>query len=181
MTFDEVRACRLLDGEGAPTMLHPPTLEEVYDALGSNALINIELKVFSGDCQTATTGPDALVAAVLEEVIAIGGQDRTLFSSFDATAVELVKSVRPGFYSALISSNPDDAFVDKALELQQDAIHPLFSISKETAQLAIEKGLQVNVWGVDDASSMQRQIDKGSTAIITNKPGVLSELVGEEP
>ena len=181
MTFDEVRACRLLDADGAPTDLHPPTLPEVYVALGSEALINIELKVFGDDCRTATTGADALVAAVLEEVISINGEDRTLFSSFDETAVELVKSARPGFYSALLSSNPDDALVERALELQLDAIHPLFSVSEETVQLALDEALQVNVWGVNNPDFMRQQIKKGSTAIITDEPGLLAELLGEEP
>lgn len=181
MTFEEVRACRLLDGDGAPTTLQPPTLREVYDALGSDALINIELKIYGADCQTAGTGPDALVAAVLEEVIAVGGEDQTIFSSFDPTAVELVKTAHPGFYSALLSNNPDNALVERAVDLQQDAIHPLFSVSEETVQLALEAGLQVNVWGVNNADFMRQQIAKGSTAIITDHPGLLAEVLAEEP
>jgi glycerophosphoryl diester phosphodiesterase len=180
MTFEEVRACRLLDADGAPTTLRPPTLQEVYGALG-DALINVELKVFGPDCLTETTGADALVEAALAEVSAIGGQNRTLFSSFDETAVELVKAARPGFYSALISNNPDDALVARALELQQDAIHPLFSVSAQTVQLALDEGLQVNVWGVNNADFMQQQIDKGSTAIITDEPELLAELLAEAP
>ena len=160
-------------------MLRPPTLREVYDALG-DALINVELKVFGSDCITETTGADALVEAALAEVIAIGGQDRTLFSSFDETAVELVKTAQPGFYSALISNTPDNALVERALELQQDAIHPLFSVSEETVQLALDEGLQVNVWGVNNADFMQQQIDKGSTAIITDEPGLLADLLAED-
>lgn len=179
MTFAEVRACRLLDADGAPTILRPPTLREVYNVLG-DSLINVELKVFGPDCRTETTGADALVEAALAEVIAIGGQDRTLFSSFDETAVELLKTAQPGFYSALISNTPDNALVERALELQQDAIHPLFSVSEETVQLALDEGLQVNVWGVNNEDFMQQQIDKGSTAIITDEPGLLADLLAED-
>lgn len=179
MTIEEVRSCLLLDSDGDPTSLHPPTLEEVYAALGSDALINIELKVFGEDCRTATTGPADLVEAVLEEVIRIGGQEQTLFSSFDATAAELVKTLQPGFYSALISSNPDSAFVERAVTLNLDAIHPLLSILEADVQLALDSGLQVNVWGVNDAVFMQQQLDKGSTAIITDEPAILAELLGD--
>ena len=64
MTFDEIRACRLLDGAGLPTEEQPPTLEEVYAEIPSPALINVELKVFDA-CLTETTGPDALVPLAL--------------------------------------------------------------------------------------------------------------------
>jgi glycerophosphoryl diester phosphodiesterase len=181
MTFDQVRACSLLDGEGNPTSERPPTLLEVYSALGPDALINVELKVFGEECRTETTDAAALVEATLAEVIGIGGEDQTIFSSFDETAVELIKTAEPGFYSALISQNPDAAVVERAIELNQDAIHPFFSVSEEVVQMALDAGLQVNVWTVNTAGLMQQQIDKGSTAIITDEPDILAQVLDEQP
>ena len=181
MTFEQVRACNLLDGEGNPTSERPPTLLEVYSPLGPDAIINVELKVFGDDCRTDSTGVEALVEATLEEVINIGGAAQTIFSSFDETAVELVKTAQPGFYSALISQNPDAAFVERAIELNQDAIHPFFSVSEDVVQMALDAGLQVNVWTVNTADLMQEQIDKGATAIITDAPDVLAEVLSEQP
>ncbi len=67
--------------------------------------MDVELKVFgSEDLLTDTTGPEQLVAAVLDEITLIGGENRTIFSSFDETVAELVKTARPGYYSALLSS-----------------------------------------------------------------------------
>ena len=176
MSFDEIRACRLLDGEGNPTDQRPPTLREVYDALGPNALINIELKVFGPACATATTGPAALVEAVLDEVIGIGGESRTLFSSFDETAVGLLKMVRPDFYSALVSRDNDEALIERAIALNQDAIHPSVTIAPETVLSARAAGLQVNVWTANTTEITHEQIRKGSTAIITDEPAVLADL-----
>jgi glycerophosphoryl diester phosphodiesterase len=178
MTFDEIRACRLLDGDDAVTDEQPPDLLEVYSAIGGNAIMDVELKVFGSECLTGSTGPEQLVAAVLDEVTLIGGENRTIFSSFDETVVELVKTTRPGYYSALLSSNPGPELVETALTLKQDAIHPLFSVSAETVQSALDAGLQVNVWTVNAADDMQAQLDKGSTAIITDDPAVLAELLG---
>ena len=178
MTFDEIRAYRLLDGAGAETDERPPTLLEVYSAIGGNAIIDVELKVFGSECLTDTTGPAELVAAVLDEVTLIGGEDRTIFSSFDETVAGLVKTTRPGYYSALLSSNPGSELVEKALSLKQDAIHPLFSVSAETVEAALAAGLQVNVWTVNTADFMQAQLDKGTTAIITDDPAVLADLLG---
>lgn len=177
MTFDEVRACRLLDGDGNPTDEHPPTLLEVYSAIGGAKLINVELKVFGPDCLTDTTGPEALVEAAIADVLRIGGASRTLFSSSDETAAEILRTQHAGLYSALIALNPDDAFVERAIALGLDAIHPFFSISAEAVETALEAGLQVNVWTVDSATLMQQQLDKGVTAIITDEPAVLAELI----
>jgi len=177
MTFDEIRACRLLDGAGNPTEEQPPTLVEVYSALDSTALVNVELKVFGPPCLTDTTGPEDLVPLALEEVTRISGENRTIFSSFDETAAELVKTERPGYYSALLSTVTGPEQVEKALLLNQDAIHPFFSVSGDTVQDALDADLQVNIWTVDGEALMQEQIDKGSTAIITNEPAILANLL----
>ncbi len=177
MTFDEIRACRLLDGAGNATEERPPTLVEVYSALDGTALINVELKVFEAPCLTDTTGPEALVPLALEQVTLIGAEGRTIFSSFDETAAGLVKTERPGYYSALISlqSNPED--VETAVALNQDALHPSILVSAETVQAALDADLQVNVWVPNTAESMEAQIDKGSTALITNEPAILADLL----
>ncbi len=178
MTFDEVRACRLLDGEGNPTDEQPPTLLETYNAVDGTALINVELKVFEPPCLTDTTGPEQLVPLALATVTEIGGEGRTIFSSFDETAVDLVKTERPGYYSALISlqSRPED--VETAILLEQDAIHPSILVSTETVQAALDAGLQVTIWAPSTEASIQEQLDKGATAIITDDPALLAALLG---
>jgi glycerophosphoryl diester phosphodiesterase len=181
LTFDQVRQCRLLDGEENPTDEHPPTLAEAYAAAGETALVNVELKVYEEDpsCVTNTTGPEQLVPLALEEVAMIGAEDRTLFSSFDETAAELVKTERPGYYSALLSFVTGPEQIEKALLLGLDAIHPYFQlVSADTVQDALDSGLQVNIWTVDGAELIQEQIDKGSTGIITNEPAIFAEVVG---
>jgi glycerophosphoryl diester phosphodiesterase len=177
MTFDAIRACRLLDGAGAATDERPPTLLEAYNAVPDTALVNVELKVFEPPCLTDTTGPEDLVPLALEAVTGIGAESRTIFSSFDETAAELVKTERPGYYSALLSLATGPEEVEKALLLNQDAIHPFFSVSGNTVKMALDEGLQVNVWTVDDPELMQAQIDKGSTAIITDNPAILADVL----
>jgi glycerophosphoryl diester phosphodiesterase len=177
MTFDAIRACRLLDGAGVATDERPPTLLEAYNAVPDTALVNVELKVFGAECLTDTTGPEELVRRALEEVTLIGAGDRTIFSSFDETAAELVKTERPDYYSAFLSLATGPEEVEKALLLNQDAIHPRFSVSAQTVEEALDAGLQVNIWTVNDAESMQAQIDKGSTAIITDEPATLADLL----
>ena len=184
MTLDEIRACRLVDGAGNTTEERPPTLLEVYSAIGGNALINVELRVFeaTSECPVGTD-PEELVPAVLEEVTRIGGENRTIFSSLDATAAARVKTERPGYYSAIVSDNTEDA-----VALKQDAIHPDASVPKDTVTSALDEGLQVNVLVVDTALTdeqiaklMEEQIEKGSTAIISNEPAILADVLAAHP
>ncbi len=138
MTFAEVRACRLLDGEGAVTEEAPPTLEEAYEAVGASALMDVELKVFGESCLTDTTGPEQLTLAVLAEVTRIRGENQTIFSSFQPTVVERVKTERSGHYSALLSVVAMPALVDQAVLLGPNAIHPVFAVTAETVEAALE-------------------------------------------
>jgi glycerophosphoryl diester phosphodiesterase len=177
MTLDDIRACRLLDGDGGVTEERPPTLVGVYATVSGNLLVNVELKVYGETCATPETAPNQLVEKVLESVIALNGSTRTLFSSSDESVVEQIKTLQPGFYSALISGEPDEALVERAVELQQDAIHPDVSVTEATVQAALEAGLQVNVWGANTAEEMQAQLDKGATGIITDEPDVLVDLL----
>ena len=181
MTFDELRACRLLGGDGMTTDQRPPDLVEVYGAMSANQLVNIELKVYGEDCATPKTAPELLVRRVLEEIISLDVMGRTLLSSFDEDVVQLVKTLEPRFYCALLSSEPSADLVTRAIELNQDAIHPSTRVSEETVQAALEAGLQVNVFGANTAEEMQAQIDKGVTAIITDEPGMLAELLSTGP
>jgi glycerophosphoryl diester phosphodiesterase len=190
MTLDEIRACRLVDGAGNLTEERPPTLLEVYSAIGGNALINVELRVFeaTSECPVGTD-PEELVPAVLEEVARIGGENRTIFSSVDATAAALVKTERPGYYSAIVSDETGEAEVEQAVELKQDAIHPDASVPKDTVTSARDADLQVNVLVVDTADLtdaqiadlMEEQIAKGSTAIITSEPAILADALAAHP
>lgn len=180
MTFDEVRACNLLDGAGQPTDEHPPTLDEVYAAVPSPALINVELKVFEEpDCVTDSTGAEQLVPLALDEVARLGGESRTLFSSFDPEAADIVKQEQPEYYSALLLRGASSDDVEEALLLGQDAIHPFLAIDEATVQEALDADLQVNVWTANFVEDMEENIAKGATALITDHPAVLAALLSD--
>ena len=181
MTFDELRLCRLLDGEGNITDQKLPALLEVYTVVSGDSLVNIEIKTFGDDCASDTVSIETMVVELLDGIETIGVAERTILSSLDESVVELIKRERPGYYSALISETPGSALIERAVELAQDAIHPSYEISADDVQSALDAGLQVNVWVVNGAELMQQQIDKGVTGIITDEPEVLAELLTEPP
>jgi glycerophosphoryl diester phosphodiesterase len=179
MTADEVAQCRLLDGAGAPTEEMAPTLAETFDRLPDDALVNVEMKAFGAACRTDTTGPEQLARAAAAEVIQLGVADRVFFSSFDRTAVSVLKQEHPDLYVALLYTIPTPEQVTWAIDAGLDAIHPLFAVPEADVQTAIDAGLQVNVWTVNRAIDMNTMIDYGVTAIITDEPLLLGQVLDE--
>jgi glycerophosphoryl diester phosphodiesterase len=180
-TLADAQQCFLLDGDGAVTDLHPPTLAEVYTALPEAALVNVELKVYGAGCATPTTGATALAAATVTEVEHLGVGDRTLFSSFDTEAAGGVKAFAPALYAALLVSVDGtldwESTIATASSLGLEAIHPLFVIVGEGVATARAEGFQVNVWTVDNPTDMEDSLEKGVTAIITDEPAVLAGVI----
>ena len=181
-TANDLRArCRLLDGDGHLTAEAPPTLEEAFAAVGPDALVNVELKVFAPACRTRSTGPIELAAATLREIRRLGVLDRTLLSSFHRPAVAAARQLAPDAYVALLLDVPESIEsargIAHALELGADAIHPFFAIPDDGISAARRAGLDVNVWTVNDAAVMRRLITAGATAIITDEPGQLASVL----
>lgn len=184
-TLAEIRQCRLLDGDGNVLDEAPPTLEESFAALPPDAIVNVELKVFGSDCLTETTGPEQLAQTAVRQVRDLGAGDRTIFSSFDPEAAAAVRNVSD-LYSALLlgfTASAEGSWplgIARAKDLHLDAIHPAFVMPREGIETARERGLQVNVWTVNEPEHMQRALDAGVTAIITDRPHVLVELLSEQ-
>lgn len=176
-TLAEAQECWLRDGDGRPTSDHPPTLEEVYEALPPDTLVNVELKVFEPPCLTETTGAATLARAAVAVVQSLGASERTLFSSFDLAAATSVKQEDPGLYSALLAAVPEARDIQEAVELGLDAIHPLVFVPGEVVQAILDAGLQVNIWTVNTPQFMNDSLDKGVTAIITDEPALLREVI----
>ena len=51
------------------------------------------------------------------------------------------------------------------------------STAPGTIEDALAAGLQVTVWTVNTAEEMEAEIEKGSTAIITDEPDILADVL----
>ena len=175
----DAQACALVDGRHQPTEERPPTLAQVFAALPSDALVNVELKVF-GECATPDTGPEALARAAAAEVRRLGAARRVLFSSFEESALLALKRADADLYAALLTGSADLEDVAHVADIGLDAIHPTWSgVTVETVAAARANGLQVNLWTVNGRHFLGQALDKGPTAIITDEPGVLAALIAE--
>lgn len=181
LTFDEIRGCRLLDGNRQPTDQIPPTLDEVFDLEPTDILVNIELKVFENDCLTAGHGPEELATAMVETLRRLRVEDRTVVQSFNVEALMSVKAQAPEIYTALLVTGLRTPNITTALEIQADALQPggpfpLQSLSPERLQDALDAGLQVIPWTVNDAESINELLDSHVNGIITDDPALVKQV-----
>jgi glycerophosphoryl diester phosphodiesterase len=182
LSFDAVRRCRLLDGDGQVTDQVPPTLDEVFQLQPSNVLVNVELKAFSGDCLTAGHGPVELATAMVNTLRRLGVEERTVVQSFDAQALATVKQLAPEIYTAFLVSGLRPRDITTAVGVQADALQPggpfpFLSLNPTDLRAARDAGLQVIVWTVDDAASINTLLDNGIDGIITDDPALVKQIV----
>ena len=175
--FAAIRECRLIDGDGRVSDEAPPTLDEVYAAIPRDALVNVELKVFSDPCRTATTGAGALVRATVDAVARLGARRRTLFSSVDEAAVVALKEADPDLYVGLLANGLRRDTVERAVAWKLDAVHPLQLVGAAAVRSILDAGLQANLWTVNAAEDVAANLDKGATAIITDEPATVRAVL----
>jgi glycerophosphoryl diester phosphodiesterase len=180
--FDTIRHCRLLDGNGQPTDQVPPTLDEVFQLQPADILVNVELKVFGSACQRPGHGPSDLAAAMVATLRRLGVERRTLVQSFDPEALRSVKALAPDIYTAFLVTGLRASDVATAVDIHADAIQPggpfpLLTLPPALLRSAQDAGLQVIVWTVDDAASINTLLDDGVNGIISDNPALVKQLI----
>lgn len=151
-----------------------PTLRQVFDLLRkTGALLYLEMK---GDCKQTT----ALAAKVVKVIQSYSLVERVIVESFDLAAIQEVKrldgSVRTAALFEPRLSQPEAIvrrmkMVDLAHGARADEIalhHAL--VSGRVVSKAIESGLKVVVWTVDQREWIERANSLGIQALITNRP-----------
>ncbi|BDG04672.1 glycerophosphodiester phosphodiesterase [Anaeromyxobacter oryzae] len=149
-----------------------PLLAEVLDAL-PGAVVNVELKSRGRDL--------ALARATAAVVAAARAEDRVVVSSFDYRLVAAFRAAAPHLPVGLLFEHEHPWRLRTALAarlLRAEAVHPervLVTPARAAAWRA--RGLAVNVWTVDAPEEIERLVDLGATAIISNVPGRTREVV----
>lgn len=159
-----------------------PSLDEVLDALdGTGMGVNVEIKACPGEADHHTAGAltDAVLALLARRDDAARSRDRLLITSFWPDTIARVRADSTlatgqltahvgdtGTYLAAVSAaghqavNPWDPLVDEAF-----------------VAAAHERGLEVNVWTVNDADRIVQLAGWGVDGIITDTPGAARLLL----
>lgn len=146
-----------------------PLLAEVLEAL-PGAFVNVELK--------SRGGRDLALAGAAAGVLRRAGvADRVIVSSFDWRLLAAFRLAAPELAVGLLVEEGRLWRLWTALairSLRPAAIHPAASLASDARVAAWRaRGLDVNVWTVDDPAEAARLARAGATAIIANAPGRL--------
>ena len=153
---------------------HIPTLEEVFETVGKDLYINIELTNYF-------TPFDGLVPKVVELVKKHNLQDRILFSSFLAQNLHITRALLPDVPRGLLTMRGNLGSVGRRFTWRGDyfALHPYFTdTTPGLIQRVQAAGKRVHVWTVNGEDDQKRMIGLGVDAIITDDPRLTLRLLG---
>lgn len=175
LTLAEIQSCDFGAKFGAQFAgITAPALEEMLEVVKGMNPINIEIKQFGKDRDTA----DAL-NAFYDILASFDVLPDVIVSSFDAELLRMLKRLHPDVYTCLLYSTLRGAAA-RAQALGCSAIHPNHSkLSKATVNSAHRRGLKVNCWTVNEARDIRRMIEIGCDGLITNYPDRALAIIKE--
>ena len=142
-----------------------PTLDEVFDTLGDQLFVNVEIKSTgenSGDIENV----------VARSILSHEMQDRVIISSFDPQILERMSACLPGvLIGFLYMSAIPGASIRAVKDPRHDALHPWHELIDD-AYMRWAKANQyfVNAWTVNDPKRALRLRSLGVNAVITDNP-----------
>ncbi len=144
-----------------------PTLEEVFEALGKRALINVELTNY-------TTPQDRLVEKVCELVRRHGMQKNVLFSSFYPWNLTQAARLLPEVPRGLLTLQGWKGLWGRSFGFMfgdYQALHPYYTdVTPQQVQRVHRLKRTINVWSVEQEQDLRRLIAWGVDGIITPDP-----------
>ena len=169
---------RDLDSECLPEEV--PSLAEAFEASESMG-INIEIKHLPGEPDFDEV--DLVCEAVVGLVRAYRPVDKVLVSSFDMNAINRIKETDPLIATGWLVAERSDGIqiLDRVKAHNHASINPWDDLVDESLiEQAHFRGLNVNVWTVDDESRILQLSEWGVDGIITNLPGLAVEVLNQE-
>ncbi|HEY8515872.1 MAG TPA: glycerophosphodiester phosphodiesterase [Candidatus Binatia bacterium] len=155
-----------------------PTLAQLLEAFPGVPL-NIEIK----QCEPA------IEEAVLDVLDRFRARDQVLLAAEDASIMERIRAAAPdmltsfsaldvlGFVTAL-QNGQIDTYQPPGIALQ---IPPAFGdielVTAESVAAAHRLGLEVHVWTIDEPDEMERLLDLGVDALMSDVPGLAAEVL----
>jgi glycerophosphoryl diester phosphodiesterase len=152
-----------------------PTLEAVFEKIGGDILINVELTNY-------TRPRDQLPLKVIRLIQRYKLQKKVLLSSFNPLALMVAKRVDPEIPRALLVHAGEPEIIRMILRKVVDhiAFHPDQSlITKKLMAEARKNRKIVNAWTVNDRTRMAELLTFGVDGLITDFPDVARNVLNE--
>ncbi len=160
-----------------------PTVEEFLDLVSKSdiEILNIELK-------SPKDGTEKdIVSKTIDQVRNFNLIDKLLISSFNPELLVEAKKYEPNCKTGILYSPekkvswsiiPDPFTFAK--KIGADAVHPFeMFVAGRYVEIAHAANLAVNVWTVDKPKGIEKMLDYGVDAIITNHPDLVRHLMNK--
>jgi glycerophosphoryl diester phosphodiesterase len=174
--------------DGAVAVLHDPTLERVWgrpqavagltrDELGEIPELADALAAVRIPVMVDYTLAD-VVEPALEAIARAGALNRVLFSGGNIEGHRRIRELAPEAHIALTWEEgppPSDELLE---ELRVEYFNPPSRlVTPERVALMHDRGLLVSTWTVDSTTEMERVLDAGVDAVISNRVGELVRVI----
>jgi glycerophosphoryl diester phosphodiesterase len=144
-----------------------PTLEDVFDTVGHQVLMNIELTNYA-------TPNDRLVHKVVELVKIYGIENRVYFSSFFSTNLDRVRKLLPDCGIGYLAYDGLPRFLQRIIQPLPRAVDSLNpsrgTVTERMVSRAHGLGRRVLVYTVNDKDEMRHLFNIGVDGIFTDDP-----------
>ncbi len=152
-----------------------PLLEEVFETVGRDKIINIELKNYSSPFND-------LVPKVCELIRRHNNQEQIILSSFYASSLKVASQVFPEVSRALLAMPGPAGLWARSFGFMfgdYHALHPHTSnTTREQVQRAHRIKRRIHVWTVNAPEEITRMRDWGVDGIITDDPETAVRVLG---
>jgi len=146
-----------------------PLLTEVFDLLGGEMGINIELTNYS-------TPSDGLVDAVARVLAGVKDTSRVMFSSFQPANLVRARNLLPAIPCGLLALPGIPGWWARNVQINQPpfgALHPYVrDITPALVKKTHDRGKTLNAWTINDPQVMSRLQAFGVDMIMTDDPAL---------
>ncbi len=163
-TLNEIKKLSILEEEKNTGKKKILTLEETLEIVGELSLINIEIK----------NGPilyPGIEEKIINRVREFGIADKVIVSSFNHYSVYTAKEIAPDIKAGVLLMSGLYKPCEFERKVGVEAVHPYYlSINPETIKECQKKGIEVNIFGVNEEHMLKKFIDLEVNLIITDYP-----------
>lgn len=174
-TLEELKKLQAGGGKPHYEEVKIPTLREVLTLLKLSGMeVNIELK-------TGVFFYPGIEEKVLRLVQELKMEDRIWYSSFNHASLRKIKEINPNARTGILYGDGWLGVPEYAKRLGVDALHPaLYNLQYPGFIREVrERELKLHVWTVNEKEYMDKLIENGIDAIITNYPDIARRAVRE--
>ncbi len=147
---------------------------ELWDALvfSKNSIFRIDVEIKN---LTGLPGHDRVVEKVVEQVEELKMTDGVLISSSNLGYLREVKALNSDITTGLIADSPHPDPAGLLHDLGAEAYHLCWEMTDaDMVSLLRDKGFHVNVWTVNDETSLKKCLKAGVSGIFTDFPQLLT-------